>query len=457
MADTPPRSAAALLQEARALYGAQRYADAASAAFVALKDSPRDPDVWNALGVFLRSDGKPEESIACYRRALAIAPAHAGAWTNLGNSLKDMKQVESAIACHRRALALQPENGSFHHNMGIALVAAGRFREALAAYHRGLLFRPNDPHLRWDRALAQLQLGEFAGAWVDYAARFETGELPKRAAPGQPWNGQRFTDKRLVVLSEQGFGDAIWAARYFDRTRGLGGTLIVESRRELIPLFAGMNVAAELPEKNSALPDADWHCHLCSLPGVFTATVSDISGKPYLTAPADRQAKFASAMERGSGKLRVGIVWSGSTTFKGNRERAVPLTTFVEFFAQTGVQLYSLQKSPPKEEASILQENAIIDLGPLLGDFADTAAAVSLLDLVIMTDSAVAHLAGALGCPVWVLVGKSPFWIWGGEGQTTPWYDSVRIFRAPAWNAWNSVFDEASGALIDLLSQTNER
>jgi len=192
--------------------------------------------------------------------------------------------------------------------------------------------------------------------------------------------------------------------------------------------------------------------------GALAHELSSIPAAPYFGVEEHRRAKFAAAMARGQGKLRVGIVWSGSTTFGANHDRAVPLRLFLQWFALPGVQLYSLQKGPPESELEAMPEGApIIDLAPLLDDFADTADAVSELDLVLMTDSAVAHLAGALGKPVWVLLNFVPHWLWLLERGDTPWYPSLRLFRQRAWGDWNGVFDQAAAALLDLAAKKQRR
>jgi hypothetical protein len=225
----------------------------------------------------------------------------------------------------------------------------------------------------------------------------------------------------------------------------------MECRPELIPLIRAMAVVDRLVPKADPLPDTDLHISQCSLPGLYTPTLGAVQGTPYLSADPARFAKFAAPLERGKGKLRVGIVWSGSTTFGANHDRAVPLRMFLQWFALPGVQLYSLQKGPPEAELKGLPADApIIDLAPAIGDFADTAAAVAQLDLVLMTDSSVAHLAGALGKPVWVLLNYVPHWLWLLDRPDSPWYQSVRLFRPRAWGDWTGVFDQAAAELLAL-------
>jgi hypothetical protein len=300
-----------------------------------------------------------------------------------------------------------------HHNLGTSLAEAGQHGEAVISFSYALRLNPSYHTARWDRGLSYLYLGNYTQGWPDYEIRKVTGQLPARELPGEAWDGKPYPGRRLLIATEQGFGDMLWVARYFARVKALGGELIIECRPELLPLIANMGVADRLVPRGAALPPADLNCYLCSLPGFFTANLASIPNLPYLVAPPDRLDKFAKLIPKANGQLKVGIVWSGSVTFGKNHRRAQRLLSFFQACALPGVQLYSLQKGPPVSELTSLPRGGpIIDLDPYLADFADTAAAVAHLDLVIMTDSAVAHLAGALGKPVWVLLGHNAHWLW---------------------------------------------
>jgi len=288
-------------------------------------------------------------------RGARLRPKATGTWTNLGNALTLLDHLVSAIACHRRAIALsRRDDPVLHRNLGVSLAQAGRHEEAIAAYSRALALDPGFHMARWDRALAHLCLGDYRSGWTDYEARKLTGQLPARALPGASWDGQPYAGQRLVLVCEQGFGDMLWVARYFARVKALGGELVIECRPELIPLIDRMGVADRLVPRGNPLPAADLHCFLCSLPGLFTPDLSSIPGAPYLAAPPERAAKFAALFDPSRDRLKVGIVWSGSTTFEKNHRRAQRLASFLEAFALPGVRLYSLQKGPPAKELEIL-------------------------------------------------------------------------------------------------------
>jgi hypothetical protein len=253
------------------------------------------------------------------------------------------------------------------------------------------------------------------------------------------------------VTCEQGHGDAIWAARYFSSAKALGGKLIVECHAGLVSLFSAMPEVDGVVALDAPLPHADYYCPTCSLAGIFTPSIDGIPSKPYLSAPNSRLAKFSPVMARAGRALRVGIVWSGNQAFLKNTDRAAPLKAFMQAFAHPGVQLYSLQKGPLEKDLRALPPGApIIDLAPFIDDFADSAAVLSQLDLVIMTDSSIAHLSGALGKPIWVLLSYEAFWLWLFDRGDSPWYPSMRLFRQKAWGDWGGVFDAASAALLEL-------
>lgn len=439
-------------RRASALHDDGKFAEAEALLSAAIKRDPGNSVLRNARGVMFAAMGRHLDAVWCYRDALACNSGDSGIWTNLGNALTHLKHLRGAAACHRRAIDLsRGDDPLLFHNLGVSLAEAGQHGEAVIAFTRALEIRPDNHMARWDRGRSYLYLGNYRQGWADYDVRLITGQLPARPLPGEQWRGEPYPDKRLCLLVEQGFGDMLWAARYFPRVKALGGELVIECRPELLPLIAEMGVADRLIPRGHALPSADLHCYVCSLPGLFTGEIAAIPNQPYLAPPRDRLAGTRHLLEGAAGKLKVGIVWSGSVTFKRNRERAQPLLRFFQAFALPGVQLYSLQKGPREEELrSLPRGGPIIDLAPQLRDFADTAAAIAQLDLVVMTDSAVAHLTGAMGKPVWVLLGHVAHWLWLLDRTDSPWYPSMRLFRPRAEGDWDYVFDTASVELMKM-------
>ncbi|GLH77087.1 hypothetical protein SSBR45G_19950 [Bradyrhizobium sp. SSBR45G] len=453
--DGPAKSRSAsqiVFDEATALHRLGKYGDAEALLRDGISRDPNNADLRNARGVMFAAMDRDLDAVWCYRDAIACNPTGAGIWTNLGNALTKLKHLKSAVACHRRALALS--NGKeplFYQNLGSALAEAGQHGEAVIAFSRALELDPCRKTVRWDRGRSYLYLGNYRQAWPDYEVRRFTGQLPPKTLPGEAWAGQPYAGKRLLLVVEQGFGDTLWVARYLPRVKALGGELVMECQKELIPLIATMGVVDRLIPRDQPLPEADYHCYLCSLPGLFTIDFATIPTAAVFEPPRERVAKFRPLFEEARGRLKVGIVWSGSVTFKRNNERAQPLLRFFQGFALPGVQLYSLQKGPREQELHALPRGGpIVDLAPLIDDFADTAAAIDQLDLVIMTDSAVAHLAGAMGKPVWLLLGHWAHWLWLLDRSDCPWYPSMRLFRPRGEGDWDYVFDSASFELMAL-------
>jgi hypothetical protein len=388
------------LKQALEAFNRNDWAAAEQHARDAVAETPDSADGWNLLGVVLRAAGRPAESLPHYRRALEIDRRHAGAWTNLGNACRDLGRTETAISCHRQAIAAQPDGAALYHNLGIAFMSACRWPEAVTAFSQSLTLNPDSTEVRWDRALALLCAGRWAEAWVDYDVRIGGPGLPSRPLPGRLWRGQADRQASVLVVSEQGLGDAIWCWRYLPLLRARVGRVMLECRPELAALARAQDLADEVITFGDRLPGADFHVYQCSLPGIFTPNERSIPPAPYLAAPS----RPVDLPQAGDGSLRVGIVWSGSPTFRANRERAAALSRFVESFGLAGVTLFSLQFGPQRKALEANRPVPVIDLTPHLNDFADTAAALATLDLVIMTDSALAHLCGALGRPVWVLL-----------------------------------------------------
>jgi Flp pilus assembly protein TadD len=441
-----------------ALHGDGKFAEAEALLRAAIAAHPDDFDLRHLHGVMLAALKRHREAVWSYRAALARNTRAPGTWTNLGNALTQLDHLGSAVACHRRAIALSRRaDPGLHRNLGISLTAAGRHAEAALAFSKALELDPGFHMARWDRALAYLHLGDLRQGFVDYEARLDTGALPARALPGVAWGGQPYAGQRLLIVCEQGFGDMLWVARYFARVKALGGTLVIECRPELIPLIAHMGVADAIVRRGDPLPETELHCFLCSLPGLFTPDLASIPSDPYLAAPPDRVARMQKHFGAVRSRLKVGIVWSGSVTFGKNARRAQQLASFLQAFALPGVRLFSLQKGPPADELGALAGPPIVDLAPLLDDFADTAGALAHLDLVIMTDSAVAHLAGAMGKPVWLLLGHDAHWLWLGKRADSPWYPSLRLFRPRAEGDWAHVFDSAAAELMSMVEPVPDR
>ncbi len=414
---------------------------------------PEDAGSWCNLGVALRKNKTLEASEAAYRRALELRPNDPAFLGNLANVLKDMDKLNEAIEVHKAARQAKPGDPLLVFNHGLALREAGRFGEALEIFDDCVAGDPENAKYNWDRALALLHLGRMKEGWAAYAWRWKIGELPAPPYDAKPWQGEDLAGKKILLFPEQGFGDTILATRFIPQLKALGPSeVVLECKPPLERLFAELEGVDRMVAPKSELTGFDYHCSLMNLLVRFEAGVEALPPPPRLTIPQAARDKIAPLIARSGERFKVGVVWSGSVTFKNNRKRAVQAGRFLALAKQPGVQFYSLQKGPTEGQLREIGAGAMmIDLGRRIEDFAETAAAIEALDLVIMTDSAVAHLAGSLGQPVWDLLNHTPYWLYGQTGESTPWYPSMRLFRQPTPSDWDSVFAAVGAALAEAV------
>ncbi len=423
-----------------------------------LEMAPEHPGVWGNLGVALRTKGEYPAAVIAYKRALEIVPGDPGVTGNLGNALKDLDRVEEALAAHRSAAAGLPEDFNIRYNYGIALREAARYDEALVELDAAIALKPDAPHPRWDRAIALLHLGRFQQGWAAYEARWHTGDLPARPVDVPRWRGEAFEGKTLLVFAEQGFGDSILTSRFISQIKarvGEGpdaGRVILECKAPLQDLFSGITGIDRMVEPGEAAGEYDLEVPIMSLPGIFEASDNSLPPPAELYVP-DYARQKARVLLRQDTRFKVGIVWSGSVTFKGNRKRAVGVEHFLPFAEVPGVDLYALQKGPRSGELEAAGAGAVVTaIGEQLDSFAETAAVIEALDLVIMTDSSVAHLAGSLGRPIWNLLNKATYWLYRGQGEATPWYPSMKLFRQEEAGEWEPVFERVRQELTEAVA-----
>ena len=443
-------------------------------------------DAHNNLGSVLTILKRPDEAIASIYRALALDPMHALAHYNLGNALSFISGLEEAACeCYRRAIAIKPDHAESHGNLGamldrinrpaevldhlqhalalglsstniynfqgLALAELGRYDEAIDCYHKAIAIAPDEVWGHINESLVQLVKGDFEAGWQNYEWRWKHPDAQHnfRAFPQPLWRGgQALAGRTILLYAEQGIGDAIQFARYVPLVAQLGAQVLLEIPRELQDLFRGFAGAGAVFVKGEALPEFDLHCPLMSLPLAFKTSLDSIPGAtPYLAAPRDRVARWSHELRAERG-LKVGLVWAGNRAHKSDRKRSLPLTALAPLFELDGMRFYSLQKDVKAGDAATLTAaRNLSDLAPDLGDFADTAAVIAQLDLVISADTAVAHLAGALDKPVWVLLPCAPDWRWLLDRADSPWYPGARLFRQPVIGDWDSVIRKVAGEL----------
>jgi tetratricopeptide (TPR) repeat protein len=412
-----------------------------------LKEYPNTPDALHLLGVVAHQSGRHEEAIKNISKAIKLRPNTAIYHGNLGMAYDALGKEEESTMSFERALSIDPRYGTAHlahYNLGVYYKDRGNIKEALEHYDRAIELEGNFFDSRWNRSLILLLLERFKEGWEDYECRFKKqSPTDSRDFKKPKWDGSSLKGKRILIVSEQGFGDNIQFIRYVPMVKEKGGYVILESRKELRKLFEGVSGIDEFVEKQDALDvDFDFYIHLMSLPRIFNTTLDNIPNKiPYLKADPEKVEGFKEKLKNG---FRVGIAWAGNPKQDNDKNRSATFKDFEILKNIPGVKLFSLQKG---EAAKQLNDSEVVDFKDYIRDFSDTAAIIGSLDLVISVDTCVAHLAGAMGKPIWTVLTFTPDWRWLLDRTDNPWYPGMKLFRQPRFRDWDSVFSEVSKEL----------
>jgi tetratricopeptide (TPR) repeat protein len=422
----------------------------------ALVLQPGNPAIGSNLGEVSRALGLFDEAITAFQRTLAMRPDLAEVHGNLARALNEQGRFPEAVAASRRALELDATLPEAHCNLANALTDLGRFDEALGAYEHARKFRSDFAQAKFNESLLLLLRGDYERAWPLYEARWASARLPEREFPQPRWDGGPLYGRRILIHAEQGFGDAIQFIRYAQLLADRGGEVIVECVPALVDLFRtalGVNAVVATGER---LPAFDLHLPMLSLPLLFRTTPATIPREvPYLFADAIRRKAWHERLAVDQENLKIGLVWTGNPKQSVNRARSLEVSQLLPLLEITGAKFFSLQLGGAEQIKRFAGGKAIVDLTPQIYDFADTAAFVTELDLIISTDTSVPHLAGAIGRPVWTLLQWVPDWRWGLEGETCPWYPTMRLFRQPAAGDWTPVILQVATALKQWLRGVN--
>jgi tetratricopeptide (TPR) repeat protein len=414
----------------------------------ALRIFPCFPAAHAALGNLLASRREFELAEAAFRRALALQPDFLDAEINLGSALFYQGRVEEAVAANRRALARDPRHIHALRNLAASLRALGSFEEALAAYRQAIGIVPNFAEAHRDEALLLLLLGRFEEGWRKYEWRWRASSVGANPIRGPRWNGEPLGGRTIVLQAEQGIGDTLQFIRYAPLVAQAGGVIILNVPPSLARLCgSAISAATRTVPFNEILPAFDCHAPLLSLPRILGTTLGTIPARtPYLSAPPDCVACWQRELS-GLDGMRIGVAWGGNPAHENDHNRSIAFSHMFTLFASRRVRWYSLQVGEREADVRTAAEFGIVDLSTRLTDFAETAGVVTALDLVITVDTAVAHLAGALGKPVWLLLPHVPDWRWLLDRDDSPWYPSMRLFRQTRRNAWPEVIANVARAL----------
>jgi len=418
---------------------------------IALK--PDNASAFSNRGNLYKQLEQPEQALADYDTAIALKPDHAEAVYNRGTTLMELGQHDRALADFDRAIPLKPGYTEAFYNRGTMLMELGRLDEAVASFNEAIALKPDYSNALWNRALCRLLLGCYREAWADFEWRWRTDQMERdRREFNQPqWTGDIDTaGKRILLHSEQGYGDTIMAARYVRRVAERGAHVILDVPPALAPLMAQIE-GISVVTKGDTMPAFDLHCPLMSLPRAFNTTLETIPADvPYLSAPVTHLEKWRQRLPQ-AGAPRVGINWAGNHTFRRDAERSIGLPRMLPLLSRSDVRFFSIQRDLREGDRDILRDNPhIVHLGDEVETFADTAAIISLLDVVISSDTSVVHLAGALDKPVWILLQLVPDWRWLLDRSDSPWYPTARLFRQSRRDDWTSPLAEVEQALASL-------
>jgi len=451
-----PNDPDALLNRGNALLSLGR-AQEAYAAFDAIvaRDAGRG-DALISRGVAHAALGRNAQALADFDAALAITPGHAGALYNRGNALLELGRYAEALAAFDGALTGIPNHVSALNNRGRALQALNRHEEAVDSFDKAIALQKDYADAHSNRALSLLTLGDFARGFAEYEWRWRRTGMSdsRRNYRGAFWLGEFPPGHKTILLhAEQGLGDTIQFARYAPLLAQAGAKVVLEVQPALKELFSTLQGAASVHARGETLPAYDLHCPLGSLPLALKTEAASVPAEiPYLKADAARIAKWQPRLEGLPGK-RVTLVWAGNPAHVNDRNRSIEVKLFEPLLGLDGVSFVSLQKDLRAGDAAWLAGHPQLrELGAGLADLADVAAVLALTELLISVDTAPAHVAGAIGRPVWVLLPFSPDWRWTQAGERSPWYPQARLFRQSAPGDWQSVIAQVRDALARLVA-----
>jgi tetratricopeptide (TPR) repeat protein len=417
-----------------------------------------EPNIPHGRGKVLCAQGLYHEAIEMFEMAISLGPANAKFYNSLGIALGLMGDQQAAIEAFEQALSLQPDLAEAVNNLGTAVQEQGKFELALNYFRRAIQLRPGYGEARFNHASIQLLLGNFEFGWKDYEGRVQqTAWRRNHTCPEtiSHWDGSAFSGQRLCVHSEQGLGDTIQFVRYLHLVKALGGTVILETSENLQRLLERIDGIDEIIARDAnVVPVVNWDMcvNLLSLPGIFKTTLENIpSTVPYLSADSIKSRYWKEELT--GQEFKVGVVWAGNPYHKKDSRRSLEPDCFAVLAGIRGIQLFGLQKGQGALKSKKVAERMNIrNLGDELYDFSDTAALIDNLDLVVSVDTAVAHLAGAMGKPVWVLLPKVPDWRWMLDRDDSPWYPTMRLFRQSEVGNWSSVLRRVAEELEVLVS-----
>jgi tetratricopeptide (TPR) repeat protein len=408
-----------------------------------IKLEPTSFQAYFNLGNAFRDKKQIDEAITCYRETLKLNPVFVGAYCNLGNIIRDKGDLEEAELLYRKAIHLDPDFAEAYNNLGDVLQDKGQYDEAITNYSKALQRNPNLIESKWNISLIDLLFGKFEEGWKGLELSWQLKDNLIRHCSRPLWDGADIAGRTILLHEEQGFGDIIQFVRYAPLVAQRGAKVIVECQKELTSLMKTIEGVHWVVAYDEQLPEFDVHCPLLRLPFIFNTNLETIPANvPYIMADSLVVEHWKDKLKSDNAQLKIGLVWAGNPTLKGDLFRSCSLETFSPFAHFKDITFYSLQKWKSAEQAKNPPVGMrLIDYTDEIRDFSDTAAFIENLDLIISVDTAVAHLAGAMGRPVWTLLPFAPDWRWMLNREDSPWYPTMRLFRQSSWGDWKSVIN----------------
>lgn len=470
-----PRHAGALNNLGTAVWQQGRIAEAEEYYRRAFDEAPHDFGVVNNLGNMLWEQSRPEEAIEFYRSALRLQPDAPETQMNLGVALSDLGEFDEAMKWLESSLRLRPDFPETLDNIGMTRARQGRWDEALLWYERALAIRPDFPEAHRNRAFLWLADGDYERGWPEHEWRLRCRNHRGVSVPRPAWKGEDIAGRTILLHAEQGLGDVVHFIRYAGIVMSRGGRVIAACPDSLMRLVARCPGVDSVRDWYGPVPDCDVHAPLMSLPAIVGTTLTSVPGGcPYLSPDEATVERWRPLVEQslatacpveqdrghdGRRPFRIGVVWQGNPSHRNDRRRSYPLSLFAHLAGIPGVQLISLQKGRGVEQLDGLQGSFPIAVLPGCGpggedrrDFLDTAAIMTLLDLVIAPDSSTAHLAGSLGVRAWMPLTAVADWRWMRDRDDSPWYPSLTLFRQERDGDWDDVFRRMAGRLREELA-----
>ena len=442
-----PNHASAHNSLAVALYQQNKLDEAIEHYQQAIAIHPGYVNAHDNLGIALKQQGKLEAAATHFQQAIAFNPSYANAYINLGNAMRELGRFNEAIAYCQESIRLQPTNADAYNTYGCVLVDLARFKDAIACFEDAVRLRPDFADAHLNMGIILLQIGEFRRGFEEYHWRWKTKQCPDLRYTQALWTGESLHGKVILLTAEQGFGDTIQFARYAPMVAARGGEVIIACQKPLLRLLSTVPGVSRCVDRDKDNIDIHTHAPLLELPYILGTTTDTIPANvPYLSPPSQSSIQLDVPPNT---QLKIGIVWATNPSNSTSGKRSCALSHFLSLLEVPGIALYSLQKEQPATDRDLLQNTPRLqDLQEQLTDFADTAAAIAQLDLIITVDTAVAHLAGALGKPTWTLLPHIADWRWLSDRDDNPWYPTMRLFRQNQPADWDSVMQQVRQALI---------